>query len=48
MDLFGELHAENKTIVMITHDADIAARGSRIVKILDGQLSEVSFGLEDK
>ncbi len=46
MDLFSELHAENKTIVMITHDEKIASRGSRIVKILDGQLSEGSYGME--
>ncbi|MGL5549185.1 MAG: ABC transporter ATP-binding protein, partial [Culicoidibacterales bacterium] len=40
MDLFQELHAEGKTIVMITHDENIAQHGSRIVKILDGNLSE--------
>lgn len=40
MDLFQELHAEGKTIVMITHDEKIAQHGSRIVKILDGSLSE--------
>ncbi|MGL4973147.1 MAG: ABC transporter ATP-binding protein, partial [Culicoidibacterales bacterium] len=30
MDLFQELHAEGKTIVMITHDEKIAQHGSRI------------------
>lgn len=40
MDLFQELHAEGKTIIMITHDENIARHGSRIVKILDGTLSE--------
>ncbi|WFA10455.1 ABC transporter ATP-binding protein [Tissierella sp. Yu-01] len=40
MDLFCELHDEGRTIVMITHDASIARYASRIVKILDGNLSE--------
>lgn len=41
MELFKQLHCEGKTIVMITHDEQIARNASRIVKILDGQLSEV-------
>lgn len=40
MELFGELHDEGRTIVMITHDLKIARHGSRIVNILDGVLSE--------
>jgi putative ABC transport system ATP-binding protein len=42
MELFAQLHSEGKTIIMITHDEKIAAHGSREVKILDGELSEVS------
>ncbi len=44
MKLFKDLHNEGKTIIMITHDEKIARHGSRIVKILDGKLSE---GYED-
>ena len=40
MALFGELHDEGRTIIMITHDLKIARHGSRIVNILDGVLSE--------
>ncbi|WP_394231338.1 ABC transporter ATP-binding protein [Niallia oryzisoli] len=40
MELFQELHDEGKTIIMITHDKEIATHASRIVHILDGQLSE--------
>lgn len=40
MALFRELYEEGKTIVMITHDADVAKNGSRIVGIVDGNLSE--------
>lgn len=40
MDLFEQLHNEGKTIIMITHDEKIANHGSRIVRILDGKLTE--------
>ena len=40
MALFRELHDEGRTIIMITHDLKIARHGSRIVNILDGELSE--------
>ncbi|MED3563939.1 ABC transporter ATP-binding protein [Bacillus xiapuensis] len=40
IELFHELHEEGKTIVMITHDIEIAKHASRIVNILDGELRE--------
>ncbi len=40
MELFQELNEEGRTIIMITHDANIAKHAHRIVKILDGKLSE--------
>ncbi|WP_180954114.1 ABC transporter ATP-binding protein [Bacillus sp. M6-12] len=40
MELFHELHEEGKTIIMITHDIEIAKNASRIVHLLDGKLSE--------
>lgn len=41
MDLFDELHAEGLTLIVITHDAAVAARAQRSVRISDGYLSEV-------
>ena len=38
LDLFRELHADGATIVMITHDRDVAARAQRIVTISDGRI----------
>ena len=38
MELFEQLNAEGKTIIMITHDPKIARRAKRIVHILDGRL----------
>lgn len=40
MELFKELHAEGRTIIMITHDEKIARQASRIVRILDGDIVE--------
>ncbi|MGZ3641432.1 MAG: macrolide ABC transporter ATP-binding protein, partial [Candidatus Limnocylindrales bacterium] len=36
--LLGDLHASGMTIVLITHDQDIAAAASRQVHVRDGQL----------
>ncbi len=40
MQLFKELNAEGRTIIMITHDTNIARHSKRILNILDGRLSE--------
>lgn len=40
MELFKELHAEGRTIIMITHDEKIAKQATRIVRILDGNIVE--------
>ena len=39
MQLFRELNDEGRTIIMITHDLNVAKAAQRIVKIVDGQLS---------
>ena len=36
--LFDELHASGRTIVLITHEADVALRASRIIRLRDGQV----------
>lgn len=38
MDLLSQLHEEGITIVLVTHDAAIAHRAQRIVRIEDGRL----------
>ena len=40
IDLFKELNADGNTIIMITHDATVASNARRILKILDGCISE--------
>jgi putative ABC transport system ATP-binding protein len=38
LDLFDNLHREGQTIVIVTHEADIARRCRRIVRLRDGQV----------
>lgn len=40
MELFEELNNDGRTIIMITHDSNIARYAKRVVKILDGYLTE--------
>ena len=41
MDLLEELNKEGQTIILITHDINIAQRAKRILKMMDGNLEEV-------
>ncbi|MBI3142669.1 MAG: ABC transporter ATP-binding protein [Bacteroidetes bacterium] len=38
MDLFENLHHAGNTIVVVTHEADIAQRALRVVRLTDGQI----------
>lgn len=40
MELFQQLHDEGRTIIMITHDINLAKQAKRVVQILDGNVSE--------
>lgn len=42
MGLFAELHAQGNTIVLVTHDAQVAGHAHRIVRLLDGQVASDS------
>jgi putative ABC transport system ATP-binding protein len=38
MTLFSELNADGITIVLVTHESDIAAYASRQIRFLDGRI----------
>lgn len=40
IDIFKELNKEGITIILITHDINVANKANRIVKIFDGELKE--------
>ena len=39
MQILRELHEEGRTVILITHDNDIAAQAKRVIKILDGRIA---------
>ena len=39
MALFAALHREGNTVILVTHEADIAAHAHRVVRILDGKIA---------
>jgi putative ABC transport system ATP-binding protein len=40
MGLFDDLHGSGHTIVLVTHEADIAAYASRVIVLRDGEISQ--------
>ena len=40
MRLFEQLHAEGNTIILVTHERDIADHAHRTIHIRDGQIDE--------
>ena len=42
MELFHELHDQGNTVVLITHDNDVAKQAPRSIHILDGKVTEVT------
>jgi putative ABC transport system ATP-binding protein len=37
--LFDELHAAGHTLILVTHEADVAARAERTIQIMDGRIT---------
>jgi putative ABC transport system ATP-binding protein len=46
MQLLQELHRDGATIVMVTHDPELAARAQREVHLVDGQVVDIGARLE--
>jgi putative ABC transport system ATP-binding protein len=42
MDLLESLNRAGRTIIMVTHEPDIAARAHRIVRLRDGRIADIS------
>ena len=44
MDLLGRLHADGRTLLVVTHSAEVAAHAGRILQMCDGQISGYADG----
>ena len=40
MGLFDELHRQGQTVIVVTHEADIAARCQRTIELVDGSVNQ--------
>ena len=40
MELFRRLHADGQSILLVTHDDDVAAAADRIVQMIDGKVAD--------
>jgi putative ABC transport system ATP-binding protein len=38
LNLFDELHAQGKTLIMVTHSDELAERSHRRIRLLDGKV----------
>ena len=36
LDLLDKLHADGKTIIMVTHGEEVAERADRVIRLMDG------------
>ena len=43
MDIFGKIHALGNTIILVTHEPDIATYAHRVVKLRDGFIESDSM-----
>jgi putative ABC transport system ATP-binding protein len=44
LDLFDELHAEGKTILLVTHEAQVGERAENVLRLADGRIADVERG----
>jgi putative ABC transport system ATP-binding protein len=39
LDIFDRIHAQGRTIIMVTHETDVAAHASRVITLKDGRVA---------
>jgi putative ABC transport system ATP-binding protein len=48
MSLFEEIHKKGNTIIVVTHEEDIARHAHRIIRLIDGQVSSDESNMDIK
>lgn len=48
MKLFGQIHERGNTIILVTHEDDIAHYAHRIIRLLDGKIDHVEINKNPK
>jgi len=43
MKLFGQIHERGNTIILVTHEEDIAQYAHRIIRLLDGEIDKIEI-----
>lgn len=44
LGIFEELNAEGMTVVLVTHEAEVAQVAKRVIRVVDGQIKEMDIG----
>jgi putative ABC transport system ATP-binding protein len=39
LDLFAEINKDGNTVIVVTHEEDVAARAQRVIRLIDGRLA---------
>jgi len=43
MNLLGDIHKRGNTVILVTHEEDIAQRADRIIRLMDGEIESDTF-----
>ncbi|MCA0153732.1 ABC transporter ATP-binding protein [Winogradskyella vincentii] len=43
MELFDEIHANGNTVIMVTHEEDVASHAKRIIRLIDGMIDTDTY-----
>ena len=43
MDILNKINSEETTILLVTHDAKVAAKADKVIYLEDGTIRKISF-----